>query len=328
MASDVQVNLRLPVELKEKLHEIAKNNNRSLNIELNERLINSFAQTNNSNHARLIKDLNEFFSSYQQSPRLIDISQRLQFALSESNQLRDSKKLNPSLIAYELGFESASEVENWFDGRLEPTFEQLKLLAKLLGCSEEWLLFGMGKPYPLKSAPSALNVSTLLKFCFEIEPGYDKIVNLYFVRNDSKEGEILIIKQFTNNACQVYDTNLHLSDVVGDGGRNQRAEFVLALYALSKMDFKYKSYSYLIDDANFMKLQAGDEHPLKNLFKFRYAEWMDDIYDKSMFDRFSYWDGWEILCSNIYNDIERDEKLLAEKNLIRTKEHEIFSALK
>lgn len=325
--SDVQVNLRLPIALKEKIHSIAKQNNRTLNIELTERLINSFTQPTQDNHNQLIKDLDGLLSYYRQTPRLVDISNRLNFVLNESNQIRDSKFLNPSLIAFEMGFDHAGMVEAWFQGRLEPTFNELTDLAKLLGCSSDWLLFGLGKPYPVKLAPSSFNVESLIKFCLETELDFNKVTSLHFVRNDSKEGQILIIKRFNNNFCQVYNTNFHISDIVGNTGREQRAIFVLALLAISKMQWRGKVFSYLLDETNFSKLTLGDEHPLKTLCKFRYLEWMDDIYDPSMYQRVSYWNGWENLCVGISADIDRDEHLLAEKNLIKSKEHQVFSLL-
>lgn len=325
---DTQVNLRLPIALKEKIHSIAKQNNRTLNIELNERLVNSFAQPTEANHSQLIKDLDGLLSYYRQNPRLADISQRLQFALSESNQLRDTKFLNPSIIAFELGLTHASEIEDWFGGRLEPSFEQLMSLAQLLGCSKNWLLFGVGKPYPVALSPSSFDVESLLSFCFEPTSDYEKVMNVHFVRNDNKNGELLIIKQFNANACQVYDTNFHISDVVGDSGREQRAVFVLAMLALSKTKAKMKCFSYLLDNANFLKLTAGDEHPLKTIQKFRHQEWMDDIYNESMYRQTGYWTGWQSLCIDINNDIKTDERLSLEYSKIMSKEHLIINKLK
>lgn len=43
MAGDIQVNLRIPPDLKQKLQEQAQFHGRSLNLEMNYRLVNSFS---------------------------------------------------------------------------------------------------------------------------------------------------------------------------------------------------------------------------------------------------------------------------------------------
>ena len=329
MPSDVQVNLRLPIELKEKLHEIAKNNNRSLNNELNERLINSFAQSNNSNHALLIKELDEFLSEYRQIPRLSDIANRLNFSLNEVNEIRFANRLNPSLIAYELGFDYAAQMEGWFEGRIEPSFEQLKKLARLLGCSEEWLLFGLGKPYPVKSAPSTFDVNSFINFCLDTKDTfYEKVISLYFVLGESSLGELLIIKQFSNRACQVYETTLSLgvNSRVGVTGTEVRSMFVIALQALVKSAWQTKTHSFVLEPSSFERIKSGDEHPLKVLFKFNYLNWIDYIYSDSL-DSMNFWDGWESVRSEIIRDIRNSEVLSSEKSLVHSQQHEVFKLL-
>lgn len=329
MPSDVQVNLRLPIELKEKLHEIAKNNNRSLNNELNERLINSFAQSNNSNQALLIKELDEFLSGYRQIPRLSDIANRLNFALNEVNEIRFANRLNPSLIAYELGFDYAAEMEGWFEGRIEPSFEQLKKLAKLLGCSEEWLLFGLGKPYPVKYAPSTFDVKSFINFCLDTkDTPYEKVTSLYFVLSESSLGELLIIKQFSNRACQVYETtlNLGIESRVGVTGTELRSMFVIAIQALVKSFWQRKTQSFVLEPSSFERIKSGDEHPQKVLFKFNYLNWIDFIYNDSL-DSMSFWDGWDSIRSDIIRDIRNSEVLSSEKSLVHSQQHEVFKLL-
>lgn len=329
MPSDVQVNLRLPIELKEKLHEVAKNNNRSLNAELNERLINSFSQSNSSNQALLIRELDEFLNGYRQIPRLNDIAKRLKFVLNEANEIRFAKFLNPSIIAHEFGFDHAAEVEGWFEGRLEPSFEQLKRLSKLLGCSEEWLQFGVGKPFQSKSVSSSLDVNNFIKFLLDTEQtSYDEVINLHFVRSENLLGEVLVIKQFSERACQVYEMGFYLrSPILSGRGHNVFiANFVIALQAIANSAWNVKTQSYLIEESSFEKLKSGDEHPLRILFKFNTLNWINYIYSESS-DCINFWKGWEELRKEIGINVKHYDSLATEKALVQSGQHEVFQYL-
>lgn len=61
-----------------------------------------------------------------------------------------------------------------------------------------------------------------------------------FIRNDSKAGEILIVKVFDSYRCQVYQTSVHMSDVVGATGTKYRAVMTLVLEAFYRSQWKLK----------------------------------------------------------------------------------------
>lgn len=67
---DVQVNLRLPIELKEKIQEIAKRNGHTLNAELNMRLKDSLSTPTQGNQKQALEDIYGFFENYQKNRRL------------------------------------------------------------------------------------------------------------------------------------------------------------------------------------------------------------------------------------------------------------------
>lgn len=329
MSDDVQVNLRLPIALKEKIHDAARENNRSLNAELNERLINSFV-TMQDNYSNVVDAVLELASRFQTSDRIFDIKQRLDFLLEEIREIPNTPYLTPSLIASKLGYEYASETEKWFKGQAEPSFSQLKQLAKFFGCDESWLQFGIGKPFPTKRQSSFHQVVGVVDFCTTPDDGYDKVSEVLFIRNDSTAGEVLIVKVFDSYRCQVYQTSVHMSDVVGATGTRYRAVVTLVLEAFFRSQWKRKAKSYLVKPAMYETLISGEQNALRTLARFGISHWMDDIWDSSMYlkqDNDEYWESWRPLCLVIDDTVMEDKGLKEDKAMIKNGSHEAVTLL-
>ncbi|VEW13963.1 Uncharacterised protein [Moraxella caviae] len=314
MAGDIQVNLRIPPDLKQKLLEQAEFNGRSLNLEMNYRLVNSFSTPNDS-YADIIQKMDEIVARHHKTKRLSAIKERLNTVLVELCKVPMIRQLAPARIAYELGYERADEVIRWFEGDLEPTFTQLEQLADYLGCHAAWLMFDEGCPYPTKNKDfSNLNtVEAVVEFCFEPEVGFDEVQKVSFIRNNIHTGEVLIIKQFDQKHAQVYITNIHLSDIVGATGARMQALFVLALKDICKHgEYKHQAMSYLFDAAVCEQLKQGVEHPLKLTARATYTPWMDDIWDRYMYEKQDanyYWHGYRDVCFRVRAYINEDPKL-------------------
>ncbi|MDO4895360.1 Arc family DNA-binding protein [Moraxella sp.] len=314
MAGDIQVNLRIPPDLKQKLLEQAQFHGRSLNLEMNYRLVNSFSTPNDS-YADIMQKLDEIVARHHKTKRLGAVQERLNTALFELGKVPMVRQLSPARIAYDLGYERADEVVRWFDGDLEPTFAQLKQLAGYLGCDAEWLMFDEKQPYPIKNQDMSRfdTVQSIVEFCFEPEVGFDEVQKVFFIRNDSTAGDVLIIKQFSHKHAQVYTTNIHLSHVVGATGARIQALFVLALRAICKSsEYKYRAMSYVFDIEICEQLKQGMEHPLKLMARTTFIPWMDDIWDQGMYEGQSadyYWQGYKDLCFRVQAYVNENPKL-------------------
>lgn len=137
---EVQFNLRVPHELKEKVKTSAFDNNRSINAEAILRLHDSFS-VSKENLSQIIKELENICKQYETSPRREAIAKRLNQCLIQMNNGL-SRKVKPARIARDLGEEYAEPMENFFEGKTEPSFKQLKILAAYFDVDPDWLLFG------------------------------------------------------------------------------------------------------------------------------------------------------------------------------------------
>lgn len=314
MAGDIQVNLRIPPELKNKLLEQAEFNGRSLNLEMNHRLVNSFSTPNDS-YADILQKMDEIVARHNKTQRLVSLKERLDLALYQLSKLPYVRQTSPVRIAYDLGYERAEEVVRWFDGDLEPTFIQLKQLATYLGCNADWLMFAEGTPYPVKNQDMRRfdSPESIVGFCFEPEEGFDVVQQVLFIRNDNKVGDVLIIKQFDAKHAQVYTTNIHLSDVVGETGSEIQALFVLALRMICKSnEYKHKAMSYVFDASLCEQLKQGMQHPLNMTARESFVPWMDDIWDQGMYEKQDanyYWQDYRDLCFRVQAYINEDARL-------------------
>lgn len=142
----IQFNLRVKPELKNRISESAVKNLRSDNSETIYRLQQSFE----------LDQLSKIYKSpqtgvvntqlFEVTPRKLEIAERLSIVLSELNSSGEYTDLNLAEFAYHLGFETVSEIEMWFDARIEPSFEDLIRVAEFYGFNANWLLWGKGCP--------------------------------------------------------------------------------------------------------------------------------------------------------------------------------------
>ena len=276
---DVQVNLRLPIELKEKIQEIAKRNGHTLNAELNMRLKDSLSTPTQGNQKQALEDIYGFFENYQKNRRLVDVSSRLHLLVNETNKLHELPLINPSLLAYQLDFASAGMVEAWYEGRLEPTFNELKKVAEFFGCCEEWLLFGMGTPYQVKKLPSYDNFDNFLNFMIEPDQPYRTLIGIHLIRYDNILGELGLIKQYSDKTCQFYTTEIFLNENLTEEQAQTTAFYSLIIYALTHADIIPECFGYVMDGELFQRILAGKEHPLKLVNKAARSEWYYDLFD-------------------------------------------------
>lgn len=303
--AEVQFNLRVPVDLKERIEESAKNNNRSINAEATSRLYESFLMPDKSLSVS-IKALETVFLNNTSSPRKTEITHRLNEALKDINQVASTKQIQPARIAKEIGEDYAEPMERWFSGEQEPSFKQLEIIAEYLNVNPEWLQFGDQAKFIVNHikipTPAKAGVAWLLNDNRENQPSH-----VYFLRKDAKEGTLCVVKRYSDWHCQTYITPYHISEEIGVSGEASLAHLFMTwkhLYKLYVNDSKLSVKSYLIDPINFKELVYGDVHPLKIINNAIDRPWWEDIWDEKQYKIANYWDGWLSLCERIDNVIK------------------------
>ena len=122
---DIQFNLRIPEDLKLKIDEAAKVNQRSINAETMSRLYDSFVMDNNI-HLEAAKVIENFLQARTPTQRKKDVAERLNFLFNEVKKSQHFKALTIAELAYKIGESSADSAESWFRAEMEPTFNQLE----------------------------------------------------------------------------------------------------------------------------------------------------------------------------------------------------------
>lgn len=271
--NDSQLKLRLPSDLKQKIEEIAEAEKRSMNAEIVARLENSFNfQSGLINEPNSTKLANPYL--------LIDRKSEISERLIQSIEWINSYKMNSlkySHIAEHCGYEHGQVFLDWIKAEVEPTFKELRQVADYFGINSEWLVHGDGKQ---------LNVNQFNTDTTDIGQIFssnkqEKIENLLFIRDDSVEGNLLIIKKLNDWKIELFTTSLHLSTVNGVGGSRNLQSFAEQCKAIYKSSYLSKTFGYLISSRDFEDIFTLGKHPLSILKKYQVSPWWEAIWDNS-----------------------------------------------
>lgn len=334
--ADTQFNLRIPVELKEQIEVSAKNSGRSINAEATSRLQDSYLMDNGS-VLESIKALETLLLlRNSQSTRRTVISERLQELLEDVNQIKAGRTLQPAHIAKEIGEDYAEVVENWFSGQQEPSFKKLEAIAKCFGAAVEWLQFGDGHKFQARYSRIPESPSEGVTWLLDLDR-QKKPTSIYFIREQSQEGKLIIVKRYGAWVCETFTTPYHVSEVVGSGGESSLAHLLIIWRLLYKIytkcdlaakDAVFKDLmieSYLLPPNEFDSLIKGDIHPLKILRHALKEPWWEDIWDSGQYPKANYWQGWKDLCERMYLVVEQREILKKQKQEINEGTYPFFN---
>lgn len=297
---DIQFNLRVPSELKERIEISAKDNNRSINAEAVSRLYNSFSESQ-QNLSDSIKAFEEILRKNRPSSRRKKIAFRLNECLNQINDaLTSNKQLQPARIAKNLGENYAEPMENFFMGIEEPSFLQLENLAKYLNVNSDWLSFGEGEPFSVQYTRIPLPAQEGVNWL--VDKGLNSnISNLHFLRKETKAGELMIIKQYGDWHCSTFRTPYHISEEIGATGERNLIDLFSTWELLYKQEAQFSIRSYLVNTEQYNSILSGQIHPLSIINKLNDRPWWEDIWDHKMHHKTNYWDGWKNLCERINN---------------------------
>lgn len=249
------------------------------------------------------------------------VAERLQRAFGQINAPYSTPKLRPSHVAQRIGEERAGDVEDWFLGEQEPTFNQLEAVAMEFGVRPEWLQHGDGSIYPVEHTRTPEDPRAAVQWLVSWEPteealkrrkvnwAADDVVALYLVRSLDKEGSFAIVKESRAERFVIYRTPIHISEVIGAGGEAALAYLFITLEALYKTYTKNTSFyvtGCLINPEEFTHLINGNSNP-KALLGDKKSTWWEDIWDKSMSHKNEYWSGWKSLTNRIQRVVAENE---------------------
>lgn len=308
MSKNVQFNLRIPTELKALISEASKVSGRSINAEAQYRLEKSFEGQEGS-YIEAIDDLKSFFDAHLRSDYLVALADKLSFILSEAQAVDSFNTPSISRVAEALSYDNVVTIEDWFKGRKEPSFGELKKLAEYFGCQADWLIHDENKPFKKE----------LFEFGSDIEDNVRRLLNadnksevrsLWFARNNTENGELVIIKHYNSWHGSILNTRVHVSDKVGVGGSEERALLSLTLKYLCKHHIS-KTKGAIISELDYNELIWAKQNPIKIINKYSRSRWVEDIWNSSMYleKANSYWKGWHEMCMSNALYIRRNERL-------------------
>jgi transcriptional regulator with XRE-family HTH domain len=308
MSKNVQFNLRIPAELKAFISDASKASGRSINAEAQYRLEQSF-ESQGGSYMEAVEELRHFFDAHLRSNRLRVLAHKLNFLLSEAQAVDSLYTPSISRIAEALGYNSVGMIEDWFEGRKEPSFAELKKLAKYFACQENWLIHDENKPFKTERFEFGFDIEDNASRLMKGDDG-NEVTSLWFARNNTENGELIVIKHYDGWHGSVLSTRVHVSNKVGVGGSEHRALLSLTLKYLCKHHLQ-KIKGALISELDYNELIWAKENPIKIIDKYHHNPWIEDMWDSSMYSKKSnnYWKGWHEMCMSNAFYIHENELL-------------------
>lgn len=313
---DIQFNLRIPEDLKLKIDEAAKINQRSINAETMSRLYDSFVMDNNI-HLEAAKVIENFLQARTPTQRKKDVAERLIFLFNEIKKSKFFNELTIAELAYKIDENSADSAESWFKAEMEPTFNQLEKIADFLSANSNWLLFGKEKPFKVESFRFDEDLDKDLKWLLTPNPKKaflkdHSVQEVKLLRSLNAEGSLLIAKLYSNHYLECFHTPYHISEVNGVGGYNSLLYLCLFFKTLKKYhgSLRHPSiYSFVISEELTNQIWSEEVHPLPLIDQLHQIPWMDDLADKlpeRSLDEF-YWQGFDLLRSRLMKHFSEKE---------------------
>lgn len=313
---DIQFNLRIPEDLKLKIDEAAKSNQRSINAETMSRLYDSFVMDNNI-HLEAAKVIENFLQARTPTQRKKDVAKRLNYLLKEIKKSRGFEELTVAELAYKIGESSADSAESWFKAEMEPTFNQLEQIANFLSANSNWLLFGKERPFKVESLNFVQNIDRDIKWLLTSNPEKEFLKNqsvkeVKFIRCLNTEGSLIVAKLYSNQYIECFRTSYHISEATGVTGYNALLYLCLLFKTLKKYHDSYRHpdiYSFVMPEEMAKKIWLEETHPLPLIDQLCSRPWMDDLADilpNRSLDKF-YWQGFDVLRSRLIKDFNENE---------------------
>ena len=326
--------LRLPLDLHERLVKFAEKNGLSMNsaiVEILEKTLNDDITLSKLTVLESLENIENLLKSKEFAfDRSSEVATRLVDCLKMTNDLVHPN-LTPSRVAELLGEESASKFQDYFSGITEPSFKELEKFAVFFGVNEGWLKHGnlpkFNADYFRMSLNPEIATVELLNLNDETK---EKPTDIYLIRNQSQAGELLIIRKYGEWRVDILRTPMHVSNVIGAGGYGMLKSFFVtlrilySLYTSSLFKNAVNVRGYIVKNNKFDDLSEGIIHPLSLLKSEFNSTWWEDIWDAGMYKKNEYWDGFGNIAQSIQEGIQTDENLSRLVDKIRSQELDIL----
>lgn len=337
--------VRMPQEQYDEVTQYAEKNNFSLNTAILDLISKSLISIDKKlpvtklSLLERLKNIENILKNELHFDNISLVASRLNTCIEMSNSV-SYVRLTPSKVAERMGQESASLYENYFSGIVQPSFIELESLANFFGVNKEWLKHEDMPIFNVKSDRLSLSPEEAVKQILNISlnPAVnnenEKPKDIYLVRNDSEEGEFLIIRKYNEWKVDVITTPMHVSNVIGAGGTSMLKSFFLTLRILYEFYIDTRSSnninvrSFIVNQSKFSELSQGIIHPLFVLKNATNNMWWEDIWDKNMYSNHEYWNGFIAISKCIQDEIEQDAVLQPMIEKIKNRELNIFKELK
>lgn len=258
-----------------------------------------------------------------QNTRISEVATRLRSLLGQINCSRLGQPLRPSHIAQRIGESFASDAEDWFMGKTEPSFAQLEAIASILGAAVDWLQHGDGHMFPVTTYRLSEDAGEAVTWL--LTDDNTPIQKLHLVRENSENGTLAIIKELGEGKCRTFSTVYHVSKQNGAGGESALAHLWVTLELLFthyvRAGENIVVASYQMPPKDFLAMIAGDVHPFTALSKSQKTTWWEDVWHRTMSNKKEYWPGSRELCGNIIRAVDSRPHLVKERELIQKNEH-------
>lgn len=233
-----------------------------------DKIENTYVPTNNGSSSLLRTDSTENINTPN------SVASRLQHVVDLMRESRELRNIEISKLAYIMGLDKSSELENYIFGSEKPTFAFLDLFASVFGVNPEWLKFGEKSPY----------VHNLYFYPYPLESlGGIRALNpekIFFIRDTSKYGRTGIILKISDFKYIIFFTTYHISSHVGGTGRLQIYSFYQLSLQLQRLDKDFvKCISISLSDSEFNRLFSGKMFPGALLQLQNHIYWWDDFTD-------------------------------------------------
>lgn len=316
--------LRMPQEQYDEVTHYAEKNNFSLNTAILDLISKSLISIDKKlpvtklSLLERLKNIENILKTEVHFDNLSFVASRLNSCIEMSNSVCHVR-LTPSKVAERMGQESSSLYENYFSGIVQPSFIELESMANFFGVNKEWLKHGDTPIFNIKHDRLSLNPEDAVKQILNIPSNSknngenEKPKDIYLVRNDSEEGQLLIVRKYNEWKVDIIITPMHVSKVIGAGGTNMLKSFFVTLRILyliyTQMGSPFNVHSYILSESKYSEICQGITHPLLVLQNANHTMWWEDIWDKKMYLNHEYWDGFKSISKYIQDDIEKDEVL-------------------
>jgi len=282
----------LKTDIVERLNELASTNERSVEAEVRYAL-GKWTELDNS-----VTSVNEQYRD--------KISERLSFLFQQKKRYLNFE-LKASHVAENLGLAKGSIVDQWFQGEVEPTFEQLDALADYFSADPRWLKHGDGSPFDKTYVRIPEEPKEAIDWLLKKER-YDNLVSIAFIRSFS--GCIYVVKVYDDRRSIVYCTPYVFDDSIGNGGFNSLIKLFIFWEKLYK---EYTSHqgstslsatsimieSYILDELDSKKLEEGNIDPLELIKHNASQPWWEDVWEKDPTRLREYWPGCQALSAKV-----------------------------